>query len=274
MEQPVHDEEKGLSPSQWKGYPAHRVERDANSQSLRMWLREPEDTELHLRIPASCIEAEPCVEVKGTIQVSKLKNARLHVQSGLFTGFPGSKPNVETLFGGSCPTRADGYPVAGDTGCCYTPESVGNCTSSPYNKECESFIAGSLVLGGEKAGWGFEQRQAGHPDDFDKTTIPHQFDNAAFQSGGTAHNFSMEVDFGSELYKLARFGENTWSMNETLMKFSRDRNCNHIHDWPGASFEFSLRLEPVAGSKVSPDAEVRLTHLEVNRKRNCGATKT
>jgi hypothetical protein len=57
-------------------------------------------------------------------------------------------------------------------------------------------------------------------------------------------------------------------MNETLMQFQRDRKCNHIHEWPDASLEFSLRLEPPEDiSQI--DAEATLMHLEVIRKPSC-----
>jgi len=262
---------RGSGINKWTGYPAHRVERNDTSlgSAWHVSLKENEPTELRLRLPSSCIEDEHCVHVKGNLEVSKLNGAKLYVQSGLYTGFPGQKPQVDALVKGTCPLRSDGYPEAGDTDCCYAPEHVGDCTSSPYSKGCEQFLAGRLLYDTDEA-WGYQNRAADDSDSFDQSTNQNQFphgDFALFKD--VQKEFNIEVDFSAERYKYFQFGGKSWYMNEPLLKFSRDRNCNHIDEWPEASFEFSLRLEPPEGSDATFDAEVKLTHLEVNRKRSC-----
>jgi len=265
-------QEHGVAPNQWNGYPAHRVERNANTKAVRMWLDAPETTQLSLRIPASCVDPLPCVEVKGTLEVAKLNGARLHIQSGLFTGFPGAKPNVNVVTDGKCPLRSDGFPLAGDTSCCYASESVANCTSSAYGKGCENFFSGSVLYGGD--GWGWERRDSQDPDSFDQSTSHNRFVRGNLSAPGTSQDFSIEIDFSAEKYKHFQFAGSSWNMNEPLMKFSRDRNCNHINDWPEASLEFSIRLQPPEAAKTKIDAEVKLTHFEVNRKKSCTITRS
>jgi len=208
--------------------------------------------------------------------VNKLNGAKLHIQTGLHTGFPGAKPNVDALVNGQCPTRRDGFPQAGAIECCYSPTEVENCTKSPYGKGCESFIAGSLSFGGDKT-WAYEHRESSDPDSFDQTSLPKNLPNGGWAADGIPRDFGIELDFAAEKYKYFRFGGKSWNMDEPLMNFSRDRNCNHIRDWPEASFEFSIRLEPpttsseahALGYTADMDAEVHLTHLEVNRRKEC-----
>jgi len=264
-------QEQGVGPNQWTAYPGHRAERNANTKAWRLWLREAEETQLQLRIPSSCIEQLPCVQVKGTLEVSKLSGARLHIQSGLFAGFPEPKPKVDTAVSGTCPMRPDGFPEVGNTGCCYSPESVEKCKSTPYNKGCASFLAGSVFFGADEW-WGWEHRTYNDSESFDQTRAHHRFVHGDFKPHGMSRDFSVEVDFAAEQYKYFRFGGKSWNMDEPLMRFTKDRDCNHIHDWPQASFEFSIRLAPPAGHTGNIDAEIKLTHLEVNRKAKCSSS--
>jgi hypothetical protein len=82
---------QGAHVGRWKGYPEARVERSPNTHFLRMWMKEAEETRLHLRIPPSCVEPLPCLEVNGTFFVGKLDAAQLSVHTGMFTGFPGKQ---------------------------------------------------------------------------------------------------------------------------------------------------------------------------------------
>lgn len=274
---------EGTNLNEWNGFPAHRVKRNQTSDGIH-WhvsLKGQEETELRLRIPSSCVEDEACVEVKGNLEVMKLTGAKIYIQNGLYTGFPGPKPEVDVLLNsvksdnGVCPVRADDFPESGHTQCCYNPASVANCKTSPYSKGCEQFLAGSFLFEWhwDYESWGYENRMAEHHDSFDQSTIQTRLgreDHSDMEGNHSAsREFTVEIDFSAEKYKFFQIDGRSWYMDEPIMKFSKDRNCNHIHQWPEASFEFSLRLAPLDGANGHHDAEVKLTHLEINRKRSC-----
>jgi hypothetical protein len=261
---------QGAHVGRWKGYPEARVERSPNTHFLRMWMKEAEETRLHLRIPPSCVEPLPCLEVNGTFFVGKLDAAQLSVHTGMFTGFPGKQPPIDIMVNGKCPARPDGFPLAGDTGCCYAPDTLGSCIAAPYNKSCESFLLGKFSYANKWWTWG-RRADKDNSDSFDQGVSEQ-----GFQSGGSflalgAMNFSVQIDFAAERYKYFRIGDRSWKMDQDLMRFSRDRNCDHIREWPGPAFEILLKLSPLEGSTQKIDAELQLSHLEVARKSSCSS---
>lgn len=259
----------GSQMSEWSGYPSHRWQKNEVNE-IRVWMNAAEETQLRLRIPASCIQEQPCVEITGSLMITKLHGAKVRLQSGLFAGFPATKPSIDVLANGACPTRSDGFPVAGNTGCCYAPDSVPSCSSTPYGKDCESFHAGAMVYG-ENDGWNFENREDDSVDSFDevRTRVPFPNQTAPLDQA-SPKDFKIQLDFANEQYEYFGFGSQWFNMNNAaLMKFNRDRDCNHVHDWPQAAFEFVLGLIPPTGSGVTHDAEVTLRHLEVSKRGSC-----
>ena len=67
-------------------------------------------TVIYLNLPAACLEASPCVEVRGRLSAASLVGTRLFLQQELFTGFPGQRPALH-----NCSRGAD---------CCYDNASV------------------------------------------------------------------------------------------------------------------------------------------------------
>lgn len=258
---------EGSEFGQWRGYPERRVQRSADSHSIHMLLNESENTHLHMRLSPSCVAPLPCIEVNGTMEVVALDGARLSLETGMYTGFPGDKPSIDILLNGQCPIRSDGFPVAGDIGCCYT--SQGNCSGAPYDKSCESFYLGSFSYSNNWLSW--DHRSDTDTDSFDQGTTQQHFPlGGNVHTSGHPTDFSLRIDFSAEKYRYFKMGDKSWSMDEELMKFSRDRNCNHIREWPKPAFEFRLKLTPITGSTVI-NADVKLTHLEVSRRPDCSA---
>ena len=213
-------------------------------------------TVIYLNLPAACLEASPCVEVRGRLSAASLVGTRLFLQQELFTGFPGPKPRLL-----NCSRGAD---------CCYDNASVAPCVDAPFDKPCQSLLASGIALqpasigGGpstdHRYSWQYELSSSykNFPSGIDAAPLPPT-------------NFSLLVDYSSEHYGSWTFGERTWQIpTQPLGVYAPDTDCAHVQAWVPPEFEFNLRLLPV-DAKVPMRAEARLEELEVRLHPSCSA---
>jgi len=262
---------KGLGVSSWWGYPEHLWDHGGNT-GLNLRSEGHQSSEIYLRIPAACVEAwpsTPCVLVEGALRVNSLHKARLSMRSAILPGFPQPKPEVDEVVTGQCPRTSDGFPEAGNIDCCYNSSHVAECGSELWGNECQSLLLGTVVLGEWSVSW---ERQTNSHDFAEPRRMP--FHDSAWLplGGGSLHEFNFLLDFQNAKYKYFRLGDKHWQMDDPLVKYRRDRNCNHVRDWPNASWEFSLEIAPESDKTTELlDADVQLTRLSVTRKANCDA---
>lgn len=264
---------KGQGMSQWYGYPEHLWDH-LGPAGIRLLGNGHQTSKIYARIPASCVEAlpsTPCVQVEGSFFARDLTNARLYMQSSILPGFPQPKPEVDTVMSGNCVRSSDGFPEGGNTGCCYNPSDVAECPAGLWGtRTCQSLLVGSVVLGGGNASW--ENRSNTH--DFEEPrSIP--FHGSAWSPGGRGapHDFKFLIDFEHGKYRYFKIDNKWWTMDANLLMYDRDRNCDHVRDWPSASWEFSLQVVPEHDNpSESLSADIFLDRVSVTRTAVCSPT--
>ena len=213
-------------------------------------------TVIYLNLPAACLEASPCVQVRCRLSAASLVGTRLFLQQELFTGFPGIRPPLR-----NCSRGAD---------CCYDNASVAPCVDAPFGKPCQSLLASGIALQPASIGGG-PSTDHRYSWQYELTNSYKNFPSGIAAAPLPPTNFSLLVDYSRERYGSWTFGERTWQIpSQPLGVYAPDTQCAHVQAWVPPEFEFNLRLLPV-DAKVPMRAEARLEELEVRLHPSCSA---
>ena len=251
---PCSDPSRPVNMGCWKYYSPKAGGVQFLPAGVRMWNNDSDfpisddGTVIYFDLPASCLAAADCIEVKGEVESRSLTGSRLFLQQELFTGFPGPRPPLSNCSAGER--------------CCYDPEKMVPCAGAPFGKPCRALYASGIALqpasiagaGGADYSWQYELTSSYVSFSNATQTTPPRVERS---------NFSLLVDYAAETYGSWSVGKRRWGLSAVpLGIYSPDDNCAHVQAWVPAEWEFNLRLLPVS-SHTAMASEATLFELDV-----------